>query len=381
LNYLPKGVIIGGSTILRSVYKQNQTWEPHDADFYFKFPEGEFQFPENKIRGGLGISSSSFLQKNIWKMDSLLRGLGETVIFKTSSCVITYIIRLSKQKEIRQNDGANNIVPKHFVAQLILPPTTMDVLLASYHGDLVSVAYDSTTKNFYFSDRFKRFIETGESRFTNVLHHHSAGIKKAFLKYKQRGFKIIEAFDNRVFFTGPHRQTSSISLDATSSTTNPNNQEEEDPYSKSVLLDTEDFLKSTTFTDSLKNDVLTTAASQVAKYLQKQRRTNIRGISSSSHGRNRPIVAEMHLKKTIEVNLLTQVYERLSDCLGEEEVKRIGSYLEMFIELYHVKICKRCEKMVILEDDDEAVKKYLSRAGTNYICKRCFYEMMACKKK
>jgi hypothetical protein len=75
----------------------------------------------------------------------------------------------------------------------------MDLLLATFHGDLVGADYDTTTKSFYLTERFKRFLETGESRFNNVRAATSkSSFYRTFSKYQQRGFKLIEVYDHRM---------------------------------------------------------------------------------------------------------------------------------------------------------------------------------------
>jgi hypothetical protein len=128
LDLLPKGMIIAGSTILKCLYKaplsnslsQHDAWEPLDVDFYIQTDE------------------QGDIKAIVEEIDSLFRTLGETIIYKNSTYVITYVVRLKKPE-------FKTAMPRHFIAQLIIAPTTMDLLLASFHGDLVGAAYDTTT--------------------------------------------------------------------------------------------------------------------------------------------------------------------------------------------------------------------------------------------
>jgi hypothetical protein len=75
-------MIIAGSSILKCLYKPSsssypsQQWEPFDIDFYIQ-------------EGG-----EQDVKAIIEEVDSRFRLLGETIIYKNSSYVISFVVRL-----------------------------------------------------------------------------------------------------------------------------------------------------------------------------------------------------------------------------------------------------------------------------------------------
>jgi hypothetical protein len=286
LEFLPKGMIIAGSSILKCLYKPSdpsKQWEPFDIDFYIQ-------------EGG-----EQDVKAIIEEIDSLFRILGETIIYKNSPYVITYVVRL------KHHDSH----AKHFIAQLIIAPTTMNLLLASFHGNLVGAAYDTTTKSFYLTERFKRFIETGESRFTNVIAATSkSSVNRAFLKYQQRGFKLIESYDHRMTVGAGGGNTT----------------KKEKNYPKSAV-NLEGLVKEEgPFMNDLKADIIT---------LQNQN------------------------------PLTVKFYEKFSDLLLDDENMKNNSikpFMEVFKDYYHIKICCICNNMMM---DTTIIK------DQNFSCSAC----------